>query len=160
MFVSSSWEKQIKPSVIAAKSDGGLKVSPRCNSNCDIKLSSVWMRPLLQPHPSQVHPRERGGEMNDVHIACRSHRLQFPAARTSVGFYSNQQILVALLLLEGIGSGIASLASRPFDEVVETIYDCRLCRIALLHCIGLTAESHDSHKASLVIHRSRATFEL
>ena len=64
------------------------------------------------------------------------------------------------LLLERRGSETASLACRPFDEVVETTFDQRLGQIALLGSSRLSAGSHGSHRARVEQWSTRVVLHL
>lgn len=160
MFASPSWEKQIKPSVIAAKSDGGPKVLRFNGETWTVTEIKLCVDEAAAAVPSQVDPEESGGERNGVHLACRSLRFHFQTAGTLLSFSSKLRILVALLLLERRGSETASLACRPFDEVVETTFDQRLGQIALLGSSRLSAGSHGSHRARVEQWSTRVVLHL
>lgn len=140
MFASPSWEKQIKPSVIAVKSE-----ATQCNINHDRNKTLLCVDEAATA---------TWGRAEEKGMTCTSPpgpiAFTFRLLGRRLRFYSNRRILVALPLLEWRRSGIASLASWPLDEAVESIDNRGLCQIALLHCSGLAAESHDSHRASWV----------
>lgn len=164
MFASPSCEKQIKPSVIAVKSDGGLKVSQRCNINRDgnktllcVDEAATAASPLSGSPEGARREKER-----------RAPRLQVPSPPVS-GCWDFTEFSLQPADPRGAPFIRVERWRNSFLSFLPLWWGCgnHLWPQALPDCFAALQQPYSwepwqpqSFLSGTMIHRSHATFEL